>query len=178
SLSARAPKLIRLANGVAEFPFPAALGVVAAMSASSTADSSSVPEPDPVPELLLEKDSPLPRGPDPGPLLLEVVLLPPKGLPCPGAALRPRVVRERRRRWAWAAAEVMGPGKGDVVWGGEDDDGGEYREVEPGLEPGPKRSAKVWPAKEERRREVAVAGGEEEFVVGSSDMVVGDLYED
>lgn len=63
-----------------------------------------------------------------------------------GEPERPIVVRERRRRWAWAAASVMGPGKVDgglalpaVAW------------------ERPKRSTN-WPAKDDRRRPLATGG--------------------
>lgn len=72
---------------------------------------------------------------------------------------RPRVVTERRRRWALAAAWVMGPG---ICWVGGELElvsvlfAGAGRETD--WRPVPKRSAKVWPAKEERR--ARVGGGD------------------
>lgn len=62
---------------------------------------------------------------------------------------RPSVVKERRRRCACAAAVVIGPGYefGGLLLS-------LVREVE--VLPVPKRSANVWPAKDDRR----VRGGE------------------
>jgi hypothetical protein len=80
---ARAPKLSRRAKGEA-----GTLEVGA--SPSSKGDSSTVPE------LELEKLSPRERAV-------------PKGDVWFGEPERPTVVSERRRCWAWAAADVIGP---------------------------------------------------------------------
>jgi len=85
SLIARAPKLIRRANGVVGVDWSFAA------NSSSTADSSMLP-------LLAElKLSRRPRTE-------------PKGEGAVGEPERPRVVNDIRLRWAWAAALVIGPG--------------------------------------------------------------------
>lgn len=121
SLIALAPKLTRLANGVA--------GVAPSLFAvsSSTAHSSILSFPDPRLSFLPRNE---PNDEDAVPVLL-----------------RPNVVNESLRRCACAAAVVIGPGYefgglllllSPVVL-----------EIE--LRPEPKISASVWPAKEERR---------------------------
>lgn len=85
SLIARAPKLIRRANGIVGVDWSLAA------NSSSTADSSMLP-------LLAElKLSRRPRTD-------------PKGEGAVGEPDRPRVVNDIRLRWAWAAALVIGPG--------------------------------------------------------------------
>ena len=87
SRRARAPKLSRRAKGVA-----GTLELVA--SPSSNGFSSTEPE------FALERLSVRGRAGE-------------KGEDWLGEPERPMVVRERRRRWAWAAASVMEPGKVD-----------------------------------------------------------------
>ena len=126
SLNAFAPKLVRLANGVAGvLPL---FGSRVGPSSSAMADSSILP-------LLAE------------PMLSGRPRIELKGEAPLGEPERPRVVKERRRRWAWDAAWLIAPGP---CWDG----GGllfsfEGRDIDD--RPLPNRSAKVWPAKEERR---------------------------
>ena len=146
SRRARAPKLVRRAKGVVG-GLPPLFGSRAGPSSSAIADSLTLP---------LSAEPMLPRRPRKE-LNGEVWL---------GMPERPSVVKERRRLWAWAAAWEIGPG---YCWvGGEllllfvSFDG---RETD--CLPVPKRSAKVWPAKEERR----ARGGGDCGVTGSSAIV-------
>ena len=84
SRMARAPKLKRRAKGV--------VGTLE-LGASPSSNGLSSTEP----EFALERLSVRGR--------VDV-----NGEPWLGEPERPTVVRERRRRWAWAAASVMGPG--------------------------------------------------------------------
>jgi len=126
SRSARAPKLRRRPKGVG-----GTLELPLGPSLSSNGLSSTEPE------FALERLSVRGRAGEKGELWF-------------GEPESPIVVRERRRRWACAAASVMEPAMEPLVMALEAE-GAEVDEVRP------KRSTN-WPAKEERRRALPMGG--------------------